>query len=518
MPTPLFSVLTRVHEPDLDALRTAVDSVLAQDLDDWELVLVDDCSSDEAVREALRAYAGRDRRVLVVERDTVGGGARAGADAVTAATGQFLAFLDVEGVLAPDALSAIAAVLEGHDGVDFLYSDEDWIDDDGRCFDRFRKPDWSPERLRGQHYTGHLAVLRAALVRDVGGFREGCDGAEDHDLVLRASERARRVEHIDRVLYHHRADLGAAADGATAEPEPASAGVRVVQEQLDRLGISGRVEPGAAPGHYRIERDLDPGRRVSIIIPTNGKRALIWGLQRDLVVEAVASALAHTAHEDLELVVVADADTPRKVLDDLTDLAGDRLVLVGFDEPFNFSRKMNLGALHASGDRLVFLNDDIEIIADRWVERLVAPLEEPDVGMTGAKLYFANDTVQHAGHAYDRGHYLHPLLGLPRHAAGPFGSLLVNREASGVTAACAAMRRDVFFDLGGFCEELPANFNDVDLSYKTRFSGRRIVWIAGCEAYHFESRTRVRSVERWEREFIVDRWGPPRDDPYLPGP
>ena len=147
-------------------------------------------------------------------------------------------------------------------------------------------------------------------------------------------------------------------------------------------------------------------------------------------------------------------------------MAGDRLVLVPFDAPFNFSTKMNLGVSHASGDRVVFLNDDVEAISHGWLEQLVAPLDEPDVGLTGAKLYYADQTVQHAGHAYFNAGYHHPFRFRTRDEAGPFGELFVSREVTGVTAACAAMRRDTYFEIGGFTESLPGNFNDVDLCYK----------------------------------------------------
>ncbi len=248
---------------------------------------------------------------------------------------------------------------------------------------------------------------------------------------------------------------------------------------MDRLGLAADVGQGPVPGHYRVTRRLDPATRVSVVIPTIGQSALIWGSRRVMVVEAVRSLLARTAHENLEIVVVYDEPTPTKVL---RAARGGRRRQArpasASREPFNYSEKMNVGCLRASGERLVFLNDDVEVISDGWLEQLVAPLDEPDVGMTGARLYFSDDTVQHAGHAYGRGHYLHPYRDLPRESYGPFGALIINREASGVTAACAAMRRDTFVQVGGFCEALPANFNDVDLCYKVRRHGQRIVYVA----------------------------------------
>jgi glycosyltransferase involved in cell wall biosynthesis len=517
VPAPLFSLITPVYEPPLDVLRDTLESVIRQDHDDWEMVLVDDCSPSQTVRDLLRDYASRDARFIVVERSTTGHIVTASNDAVARAQGRFLVLLDHDDLLEPHALSRNAEVIAQHDDVDYVYSDEDKVDDTGRRYDVFRKPDWSPERLRGQMYTSHLSVLRASLVREVGAFREGYEGSQDHDLVLRVTERARRVVHIPDVLYHWRVVPGSAAGTSDAKPYASIAGQSAVKEHLDRLGIAAEVLQGQHPGHYRIERRLDPGLRVSVIIPTRGSSALVWGLRRTLVTQAVRTLLDCTDHDDIEVVVVYDDATPLAVLRELRSLAGPKLVEVPYHEPFSYSHKMNIGVLHSTGSRLVFLNDDIEVASPRWLENLVAPLDEPDVGMTGAKLYFSNDTIQHAGHCYDKKQYLHAFLGEPRAQPGPFGALIVNREVSGVTAACSAMRREVFFQVGGFTEMLPLNFNDVDLCYKTRHEGYRIVWIANCEAYHFESRTRHNIVERWEKLAAVQRWGWPKNDRYLRG-
>jgi GT2 family glycosyltransferase len=230
----------------------------------------------------------------------------------------------------------------------------------------------------------------------------------------------------------------------------------------------------------------------------------------------VRSALAHTEHEDVEIVVVHDTPTPPEVLEELAEIAGDRLRLVEYTLPFNFSQKINLGCLHATGERLVFLNDDVEVLSPRWLENLVGPLDEPDVGLTGAKLYFSDGSIQHAGHGYWNKHYHHTFRYWTREEAGPFGELVVNREVTGVTAACSAMRRDVFLEVGGFPEALPSNFNDVDLCYKVAHLGYRTVWVANCELFHFESQTRDGTVRAWERHFVVRRWGIPDVDLFTP--
>ena len=513
---PLFSIVTPVYEPPVNVLSDTIESVLAQDFEDWEWLLVDDCSPSAAVRELIREHAARDSRIKLIERETNGHIVAASNDGIAAATGEFIVLLDHDDLLVPEALKVNARQIERRPDVDYLYSDEDKVDDDGNFFGEFRKPAWSPERLRGQMYTSHLSVMRTEVVRRVGGFREGYDGSQDHDLALRVGEVARRVVHIPQVLYHWRSVPGSAAADINAKPYATIAGAKAVQSHLDRLGIDAEVGQGPVPGHYRITRRLDPSVRVSIVIPTIGQSDLIWGTRRCMVVEAVRSLLAHTEHENLEIVVVYDDPTPAHVLTELREIAGDKLVLELFTRPFNYSEKMNVGCLRATGDRLVFLNDDVEVISSGWLEQLVAPLDESDVGLTGAKLCFSDNTIQHAGHAYAKGHYVHPYRFEPRESYGPFGALIINREASGVTAACAAMRRDTFLKIGGFAEALPANFNDVDLCYKVRAAGLRIVYVASVELFHFESRTREGVVHDWERDFVRARWGVPRMDPYVP--
>jgi len=511
---PFFSVLTPVYDPPLAALSAAIESVRAQTFRDWELILVDDASTSDAVRALLARAAAGEERITVIERAANGGIVASSNDAVRAARGQFLALLDHDDVLVPHALEHVHAVLAESPEADYVYSDEEKIDAEGERYDEFRKPDWSPERLRGQMYTCHLSVLRASLVRDVGGFRAGYDGSQDHDLVLRVTERARQVVHVPEVLYHWRVVPGSAAGDTEAKPYAWVAGCRAVQDQLDRLGIAGTASYGRVPGTYRIERIADPSTSVSVIIPTRGSSGLVWGERRSFVVEAVASVLARTSLP-VEFVVVYDVETPPDVLERLRQLAGDRLVLVPFVESFNFSAKCNAGFIASTGDVVVLLNDDIQAITEGFLEQLVAPLAEHDVGMTGARLLFANGRLQHGGHVYRDGHLGHAFLGASPDDPGPFAALWVNRECSGLTAACVALRRETYEEVGGMCEELPGNFNDVDFSYKVRGTGGRLLWLANVELYHFESQTRDRVVHQWEYDFVTRRWSVPRRDAFL---
>ncbi len=404
MTAPLFSIVTPVYDPPVDVLRDTVASVLAQDFDDWELILVDDCSPSPTVRTVLAELAASDSRIRVIERETNGHIVAASNDGVSAATGEFIALLDHDDLLVDVALARMAEAIEEHPEVDYLYSDEDKVDELGTFYDTFHKPAWSPERQRGQNYTSHLSVLRTEVVRRVGGFHEGYDGSQDHDLVLRVTEQAREVVHVPEVLYHWRSVPGSVASDVNAKPYAAIAGQQAVQHHLERLGIAAEVGQGPVPGLYSISRRLDPARRVSIVIPTRGSSGLVWGVWRVFVIEAVRSLLERTEHANLEVVVVYDEPTPDAVMAELENLLGDRLVpVLSTDEKFNFSRKMNLGFIHSTGDRIVLLNDDVEVRSDRWLEELVAPLDEPDVGMTGASCTSATTPSSTSGTATHKG-------------------------------------------------------------------------------------------------------------------
>lgn len=524
---PLFSIVTPVYNAPLDVLEAMVGSVLDQTYGDWELVLVDDCSEDPRVRDLLREKAAADQRVRLVERPHNGHIVIASNDGVAAARGEFLALLDHDDLLAPQALERMAAAIEAEPEADYLYSDEDKLDPDGVLFDEFRKPEWSPETLRGHMYTCHLSVLRAELVRAVGGFHEGFEGSQDHDLVLRVTERARKIVHVPEVLYHWRVVPGSAAGDPHAKPYAWTAGVKAVQAHLDRVGLDATADFGPGQGTYRIVRRLDPRVRVSVVIPTRGAEGLVWGERRCFVVEAVRSLLELGGHDAVEILVVHDAATPTQVLDRLRDVAGRHLRLIRYDKPFDFSEKCNLGVLHAHGEAVVLLNDDIEIVSPQFLVHLVAPLFEEGVGMTGARLLFPDGRLQHGGLALDR-RLNHVADGGRTKLRGPFhvretaayrigSALVVNREVSGISAACLAMRRSLYEELGGLSEQLPDNFGDVDLSMKVRRAGHRILWLAEPTAFHFECRSREGWVLPREVRTLRRRWVLPDEDSYLPG-
>ncbi len=512
--TPRFSVLTAVHNPERSHLEECLASVRNQTLADWEHIIIDDASTHPWVSDVLDRAAANDPRVRVVKRVENGGITAASSDALAVATGELIALLDHDDVLAPNALDAMSSACT--DLVDVAYSDHDLLRPDGRYAVPSFKPDFSPERLRSQNYITHFLVARRSLVDAVGGFRPGFDGAQDHDLVLRLTERARGVAHVPIVLYHWRQSPDSVTTSSDNKPWAFEAGVRAVADHCARVGIAATVELTEHEGCYRVVRDLRSHPLVSVIIPTRGSAGRVWGATRVFVVDAIQSLIEKSTYRELEFVVVYDSVTPDAVLEALRRLAGERLVLVEYDRPFNFSDKMNLGAVHASGDLLLMLNDDTELIAPDSVEVLVGHLQTPGVALVGSKLLFSDGTLQHGGHVYY--HDLrHACLSWPGDSPGPWPlrPLAVERECSGVTAAAALIHRSAFEEVGGFPTELPLNFNDVDFCLKLRAAGHRIVWTPWACWYHFESRTRIPELAPGEYEFINERWHYAiNNDPY----
>ncbi|MDR0432635.1 MAG: glycosyltransferase [Bifidobacteriaceae bacterium] len=513
---PLFSIVTPLWNTPLDVLRDTAVSVKRQTFTDWEWIAVDDASTDPEPRRLFKAMAGFDHRIHLIERSVNGHIAAATNDGIWAARGEFIVLLDHDDTLELDALAQVAKTIKDNPDVDYIYTDEDKLSSDGRYYDPFRKPDWSPERLRGQNYASHLSVLRTSLVRAVGGLRSGFDGSQDHDLVLRVTEQARSVIHIPEILYHWRVVPGSAAGQVDAKPYAWDAGLKAVQDHLKRAGIRGTADYGRITGTYRIDRQPLEGVKASVIVPTRGGTGHVWGEERVLVLGTIKSLLAKAGSTPLEIVIVYDTSTPPGVLDELKAMVPQDLVLVPFAGPFNFSAKCNAGFTASTGEVTVMMNDDLDIISDGFIDALTGPLAEDDVGMTGARLLFSDKTIQHAGLSFSTKRLYHVFRGRSDEDPGPFCALTVNREASGLTGACVAMRREIYEAVGGMTEGLPVNFNDVDLSYKVRHIGKRLVWLADARAFHFESQTRDPVVNQWEADLVASRWRAPEYDLYLP--
>jgi O-antigen biosynthesis protein len=370
---PLVSVITPVYAPQPEHLDACLASVAAQTYRNWQHVLVDDASPRADTVPALRAAAAADSRRVVVELDANRGIAGASSAALDAATGELIVMLDHDDVLLPTAIERLVDALADAPGASFAYSDNALLRADGRMADPSYKPDFSPERLRHQNYVLHCVMARADAVRQVGGFRPGFDGAQDHDLVLRLSE-VGDVVHVPEVLYHWREAPASVATDSNAKPYAYDAGVRAVQEHCDRVGD--RSDGGAGAARRRVPASAAGTRRHGERgDPHQGNRRAVWGAERDLVVEAVRSIVDRSTHRATEFVVVADTATPARVLAELTTLDGVRIV--EWDESFNFSAQCNRGAAAATGELLLFLNDDTELIEPDSIAEMAALAVDP---------------------------------------------------------------------------------------------------------------------------------------------
>jgi GT2 family glycosyltransferase len=500
----MFTVLVPLYRTDPEHFRDMVGSVLAQTETSFELVLVDDGSEDDRLTELLAEAAAADPRVRIVALPENQGISAASQAGLEAATGRFVALLDHDDLLDPRALAVVRDALTKFPDADLLYTDEDQLHDDGSFRAAFRKPVFSPERLRGQNYIGHLSVFRRSLLTEVGGFRPGFDGSQDYDLVLRVTERARSVVHIPEVVYHwriHRASVSHRSGNAPVF----DAAQRALAEHLERTGIEGEVEQVHAVGVYRIRRTLPAPPPVTIVIPTRGSRSVVRGTERVLVVEAVRSLLARTTYPDFDVLVVADTPTPPEVREALVGLAPEKVRVLDYPYPFNYADKINFGVIRARADLLLILNDDTEVLTDDWLDSMVGLLA-PDVGLVGAQLRYEDGTIQHLGLHVGRGEVMHIAEGEPADSTGPFADLLVDRETSGVTGACTLVPRRVFEEVGGLSPTLPVNFNDVDFAFKIRDAGYRLLVTPHAVLHHFESRTRRRRVTATEVQRLRGRW------------
>jgi GT2 family glycosyltransferase len=513
---PRFSILTPVYETPADVLMKMLDSVREQGFEDWELCLVDDASASPEVRRILKRAQQRDPRLRLSMRSENGGIVAASNDALGLASGEFVVLVDHDDKLHPDALALIDEAIAADPEIDYVYTDEDKIDERGRHLSPFLKPDWSPERMRTQMYTCHTSVLRRSLVEEVGGFDGEFEGSQDWDLVLKVTERARAVAHVPRVLYHWRGIATSAAAGEGVKPWAFEAGRRAVQAHCERIGLQARVErDDEDPGVYHLEPELADRPAVSIVIPTRGQEREVRYQPVVLVEHCVQSIVASSTYENYELVVVADETTPAATLGRLRELAGERLRLVEFDRPFNFSAKINAGATHSEGEHLLLLNDDIEVATPNWLERMVMYSQLPGIGAVGGRLLLEDGRLQHGGVGFEGGLPGHPYYGWPGDAAGYANALKIARNLLAVTGACLMTPKALFERVGGLSLDFPVNYNDVDYCLKLRSDGERVVYDPDLVMHHFESSSRSSDVADWEKSELLARWGTvTTPDPY----
>lgn len=489
--SPRFSIITPVYNTNTRHLEQCIASVVDQSFGDWELCLVDDRSTRRRVRQVLEYAAEIDDRVRVAYRSENGGIVAASNDGLAMAKGDFVVLLDHDDVLEPDALELVDRLLASDPEIDYVYTDETLMTEKGRVIERFHKPDWSPERFRHQMYVCHLSTIRRKLILDVGGFHEGFDGAQDYDLVLRVTERARKIGHVPKLLYHWRMAASSVANNASAKPYAYDAGKRAIEAHLERTGSSASVERlKDFPGNYHIVRHREEASRIDVFVPDSGATSNVWGVERHDHRETVSSLLQNPG---LSVTLTSVRGLGAKALNDAMKLSDANVMVVA--------------------------SESLEPAVDGWASKLVLPLEEPGVGLVSGVTYTANSRLQHAGF-YLHGSFVESaLFRLGRDNRGQRAILETTFEVSAVDWQCLAIKRSVFEELGGFDETLEHPWVVIDFCLRAAEIGITTLVCSQAEFFEFSSnddfarrRTRAPKLFRKKWQILFD------NDPFRPKP
>ena len=502
--SPFISILTPTHNTKPEWLAEAALSLLNQTFADWEWCIVDDGSDNRETKKMLELLSHAGARVQV--SSSAGKGISAATNqALDLARGEYVCFLDHDDLLHPIALQSIQDKLG--EGYDIVYSDEDKLEEtSGALVEPFFKPDWSPEYFRGVMYVGHLLCVRRELATRTR-LDSAFDGVQDFEFMLRLSEAAPRIGHVPEILYHWRKTPGSIAERTDAKPQIGLLQERAVNAHLERMKLPARAEQANLPHRLKLipaKRESYP--RVSIIIPTRDAP--------DVFGRCLKSIFEKTSYPNFE-VIVMDNETSDPAAIELMEKYPVRRI--SFPGRFNFSRANNEGATAATGELLVFLNNDTEIISDDWLEHLAYYGEQPDVGAAGALLAYEDHTVQHAGVALGmRGTADHTMRRFPRDVDGYAGSLVCAREVSAVTGACLMIRKSAFEEIGGFNPHFFTAYQDVDLCLRLRARGLRVIYTPQALLLHHESISRQSYYDMVDRMLLLDLWETviEQGDPY----
>jgi glycosyltransferase involved in cell wall biosynthesis len=464
---PKFSIVVATYDTAEAHLRAALDSVLAQTYDNWELCVADDASPQPQVRRILQEYAARDARVRLTFRAENGHISRATNSALEIADGDFVCLLDHDDLFTPDALFEMALLLNIHPDADFIYSDEDKLDDaTGQFVDPYFKPDWCPDSFLSRMYTAHLGVYRRSLVQELGGMREGFEGSQDYDLVLRLVERTHRIHHIPKVLYHWRIHAKSTASEMEAKPYAVQAGQRAIAEAIERRGQPGGVLAlSDCPGTYIIRYQIGYGGRVMICVSAGSGAA---SLERCL-----QSIFSNWHYADFEVVVLADSADPR-TLETCRRLAADepRIKLPEHYSRTNPARLRNDVIRNSGASYVLFMDDYTEVITPDWITAFVEQAQRPTIGAVGPLIIGADGNVRQAGliigtdQIVASGH-----RSFPRDAFGYFSTLRSINNFSAFSGACMMVRRETYLRVGGLDEQLALDYGDIDLCLRLRRAG-----------------------------------------------
>ena len=529
---PLISIVVPVYRTPEIYLREMIESVVNQTYGNWELCLADASPRGEQLRQDLKKIKGRktrealmkipngdteltsvireyqlkDSRIryeILKENKSIAENSNA---AMEMATGDFVGLLDHDDTLEPNALYEVAGKICEDDRVDVVYTDEDKINSKGtKHLTPNMKPDFNLDLLRSNNYICHLFVVRRILMEKVGGFRKEFDGAQDYDFILRCTEEAEKIAHVHKVLYHWRTHEKSTSDNPESKIYAFHAGRRAVEAHLQRLGIQAEVEETCDLGYYRVKYPVTGSPMVSILIPNKD--------QLQTLKKCLKSIWEKTEYTNYEILIIENNSTEKETFEFYKKIDGRHHVRVLYwDKEFNYSAINNFGAAQAKGEYLLLLNNDTEVITKGWMKELLSHCQRPEVGMVGAKLYFPDNTIQSAGTIIGMGGMAdHAFVNMDRKKSGYMHRASIQVDMSGVTAACAMVKRSVYEEVHGLEEKLTVAFNDVDLGLKIVTAGYLIVFDPYAELYHYESKSRGINDEKKERharevKYTQEKW------------
>jgi glycosyltransferase involved in cell wall biosynthesis len=516
--SPLISIIVPVYNPSSIFLQSLLQSVLDQTYSNWEICLANAGNSQE-VKKILCEYEKKDKRIKVQNLDTNGGISVNSNAAIKMASGDFFALLDHDDILTPDALFEMVKKINTFIDVDFIYSDEDKIDAKGeKYFGPYFKPDWSPYFFLSNNYLCHFSCFRRSLFEKLNdGFLSEFDGAQDYDLFLRLIEHARRVEHIPKILYHWRVHQGSTAQNISAKSYAVAAGAKALNSFVSRNHILGAVKSIDNQAIYQFKFTLIGKPKVSILIPNYNAK--------DILETCVKSILDKSTYDNYEILIIENNSTDENLFAYYTSLKqypNIKILNYESDHPFNYSKLNNWGRSFATGEYLVLLNNDTEIISPDWLEKLLEYAQREDVGCVGCKLLYRDETIQHVGVVIGLGGAAgHVYKGLPKNYIGYASNLRVTRHVSAVTGACFMVKSVLYDDVHGLDENLAVAFNDIDFCLKMLERGKCNLVVPYVNLYHYESKTRgaydnfkKSTTLGSENEYFIKKWKKFLQDPY----
>ena len=495
---PLISIVIPLYCTPLPYLKELLESVRRQSYENWQLCLADG-SPDDKAKEFIEKHYGREKRIVYRKLEENGGISANTNEAVALAAGEYLMLCDHDDTMEPDALYEIVKAINDT-GADVLYTDEDKVSMDGRhYFDPNFKPDFNLFRLRENNYICHIFVVKKSLTDETGLLRSEFDGAQDFDFILRCCEKAQKITHIPKVLYHWRCHMDSTAADPSSKAYAYEAGRKAVREHYQRLGIDAKVEMTERPGWYRSHVKVQGNPLISVIIPNKD--------HTDDLELCLFSMTRKSTYRNYEILIVENNSEKEETFEyyrKLPDRYPKARVLT-WEKEFNYSAINNFAAKEAKGEYLLFLNNDVEILTPDWMEEMLQNCQQENVAAVGAKLYYPDDTIQHAGVVLGLGGIAgHIMCRASKEDPGYFGRMISVQEISAVTAACMMVKKSDFDAVGGLDETFQVAFNDIDLCMKFRAAGKKIIFTPYAELYHYESKSRGLE-DTPEKQFRFDK-------------